>query len=86
MSDLFATTRNGMHLRAHSTMSNFNSDIQHTGKGLNQMIKTHLSSRAWRAVEPNHTMSFANKDFEINKDEKLNNTRIILSNKQKLYN
>lgn len=53
-------------MRAHSTLSNFNTDIQHTGVGgLNQMIKTHLSSRAWRAAEPNRTMSFANKDFEV---------------------
>ena len=49
------------------------------------MIKTHFSSRAWRAAEPNNTMSFANKDFELNRDEKMNNTRLILSNKQKLY-
>jgi hypothetical protein len=49
------------------------------------MIKTHLSSRAWRAVEPNHTMSFANKDFEVKKDERNHPTSLILSNKQKLY-
>jgi hypothetical protein len=53
-------------------LGNLNKDLDYGKGGLVPIMKQQMSIRAWHALDPNRTMSFANKDFEVNLDEKLN--------------